>query len=421
MNIRVAGIFSFLIGFAFLTIGCPSKNSSPSAPAAPTSTFTFTVTNTVCTDGLGHTCTPTFSGTPSSTATETATRTATNSPTDTSTSTLTATPTNSATRTATATITQTPTDTSTATITHTATDTATSTLTGTPTDTATASPTATITNTATNSQSPTQTGTPTNTLSTTATLTPTNSPTETASATATSTQACTGVYAISGNVNYTGSTISGASVFVLAVAQGNLGGCNGNSCNPANAVLSSTPGNYSYDLNTLPTGNYYVFGFYGTIGSNGPDLGDYEGDYGNICPITSSTQVDLSSGNTSVSGVAVTFGNAHQLWGVNGTVNYGGSQTGGNLQFGIFTGVDTGTGAYTIITANNINSGQTKALIDQTAACASSGPTVSVIGWYGDNCSGPNAGDNYVALSTTEVNNTTSTITVNVSSTATWP
>jgi hypothetical protein len=433
MKLRFAGIFSLLVGMTLLMINCSSKSTSPSSPAAPTATFTFTITNTVCTDGSGHTCTPSFTPTPSNTPTLTSTNspsntpthtsspTVTNSPTDSATSTSTGTPTQSATNTPTATITQTPTLTSTATVTDTLTDSPTPTLTGTPTETATASATPTVTSTPTNSLSPTPTGTPTNSLTATASGTPTSSPTQTATATVTPTQNCTGTYSISGNLDYTGPTVAGNTIYILAVSQGNLGGCNGNSCNPAEEALSTTPGNYSFALGSLPAGSYYLLGFYGTAGSNGPNLGSYDGDYGNVCPITSSTQVVLSSGNTSVSGVGVTFGALHQLWGVNAAVNYSGPQTGGNLQVGIFTGVNASTGAYTTVAANNINSGQTKSIIDQTAACDSSGPAVSVIGWYGDNCAGPNAGDNYTVLSTTEVNNITSTVTVNVSGTATWP
>src|ERR1035438_7673311 len=94
MKFRILGIFSLLIGIVFLTIGCPSKSSSPSSPAAPTNTFTFTVTNTVCTDGSGHTCTPTFSLTPTNTATVTPTSTPSNTATVTDTYTITNTPTN---------------------------------------------------------------------------------------------------------------------------------------------------------------------------------------------------------------------------------------------------------------------------------------------------------------------------------------
>ncbi len=171
----------------------------------------------------------------------------------------------------------------------------------------------------------------------------------------------------------------------------------------------------------IPGGSYYIVGAYGTFGNSGPSLGDYVGDYGNTCLLASSTQETLSGGNANPTGVNVTFGTTHQLWGVNATVNYGGSQTGGSLQVGLFSGVNTSTGAYTFITANGVSaSGDTESLIDTTDGCITSGPTVSVIGWYGTNYAGPNAGDNYAVVSTTEVNNPTTTITVNVSSSATW-
>ncbi len=123
MKLRVLCFISVLVGASLFITGCPGKSnpSSPSNSPAPTNTFTFTATNTVCTDGSGHTCTPTFTPTPSNTATLT----------------LTSTPTNSATNTATPTITDTPT------LTVTATSTSSPTLTRTPTDTFTPTPTMT--------------------------------------------------------------------------------------------------------------------------------------------------------------------------------------------------------------------------------------------------------------------------------------
>ncbi len=223
-------------------------------------------------------------------------------------------------------------------------------------------------------------------------------------------------------MDYTGSTVSGNSVAVLIISQPDLGGGSGDGCNPFSSVLGTTPGSYSYNISTIPSGSFYVVGVYGTFGSNGPNLGDYVGDYGNDCPLTGSTLVALSSGNPSASNVGVTFGNTWTLWGINATVNYSGSQTNGEIYVGLFSAVNVGAGTYTQITNTGVNSsGQTKTLIDQINSCGSTGASVYVIGWYGSNPNGPNAGDNYVEFSTTEVNNPTTTTTVNISSSATWP
>ena len=114
MKIQILGFISVLAGSTLFIIGCSGQKnpSSPSAPA-PTSTFTGTPSNTPCTDGLGHTCTPTFTATPSNTATVTSTSTPTNTQTVTSTATITNTPvsTNTPTNTSTSTSTYTPTST----------------------------------------------------------------------------------------------------------------------------------------------------------------------------------------------------------------------------------------------------------------------------------------------------------------------
>jgi hypothetical protein len=404
VKIRILGIFSLLVGVSFLILGCPAKTTTPTTPSGPANTPTVTDSPTI-------TLSPTQTGTPTNSFTPTVTRTNTNTATVTDTPTATNSATNSATPTNTGTPTNTATITETFTITDTATNTSTSTETLSPTQTF--SPTETL--------SPTQTGTSTNTVQSTPTITLTFTTTPTASPSPTATVSCSGSYSISGTVDYTGSTVSGDSLVMLFVSPSQLNGGGGNGCNVPTTFVSSTTGSYAYSMPNLSAGTYYVIGSYGTYGSNGPNLGNYVGDYGSTCTLTTSTKEILSSGNQNPTGVNVTFGTTHQLWGVNATVNYGGSQTGGSLQVGLFTGVDTSTGAYNFITSNGVNaSGDTESLIDTNDGCITSGPTISVIGWYGSSYTGPNAGDNYAVVSTTEVNNPTTTITVDVSPSATW-
>ncbi|HJT25102.1 MAG TPA: hypothetical protein VJ873_11045, partial [bacterium] len=73
-------VFSvILISLGFLA-GCPGNNN-PASPGFSGPTNTFTITNTPCTDGLGHTCTPTCTSTPTNSPTITSTPTVTNTPT----------------------------------------------------------------------------------------------------------------------------------------------------------------------------------------------------------------------------------------------------------------------------------------------------------------------------------------------------
>ncbi len=385
MKFRIAALFSFLVLTSVLIIGCPGKNS-PSSPSASAPTDTFTATNTACTDGSGHTCT--FTVTP------TATETATSSPTGT--------PTN------------------TATVTDTRTPTATTTNTGTPTLTGTPSSTATITNTPTNSGTPTQTGTPTNTIPTTPTSTATNSPTGTPSPTYSPTPDCTGTYSISGNITYTGPTSGGSSAYVYAIQ--NPGGGGNNSCNPPGTGLSGgTSGSYS--LTYLPSGSYYVIAFYGALpGNSGPPLGSNAAIYNAGNPACSFSPSEKVNASTNPTGINLTFSNTYQLWGVNAAVTYTGSNSNGGLQVGLFSGVNTSTGAYTLITENGGNGGSnfTTGLIDTTTVCGGGG-NVEVLAWYGNSSNGPNAGDSYGYYGTTsEVNNSTSTISIIFSDSTTW-
>jgi hypothetical protein len=112
-NLKLFSNLSLLLtGFTLALCGCPAKNN-PTAPPAPTPTFT-TIPGTA-TNSPTNTASPTVTETPTKTATATITET----PTNTGTPTQTGTPTNSATITPTATITETPTITPTATITNT--------------------------------------------------------------------------------------------------------------------------------------------------------------------------------------------------------------------------------------------------------------------------------------------------------------
>ncbi len=403
MKLRIAGLFSLLIGFSFFVIGCPSKNS-PSTPAAPTPT------NTVCTDNAGHTCTPSFTATPSDTATVTPTATPTSSPTATFSRTPTATTTNTVTSTSTGTPSNTRTDTATATITNTLTNTGTPTQTGTPTNSATNTLTATITNTSTDTGTPTQTGTPTNTVPSTPTATATNSPTSTVTQTYTPTPDCTGTYSISGAITYTGPTSGGSGLSVLTATD--LGG--GNSCNPATEGFSGTTG--SYHLGSLPAGSYYVIGLYGPPAVGGaPPLGTYVVAYKSgttTCTINGSDTISDTSNPT---GINITFSNTYTLNGVNALVTYTGSQSGKSLNVGIFN-----SGYSTEITGHGgFTSGSTTTLIDQTNTC-STGATAYVMAWYGNDNNGPQTGDAYAQTTATETNTSTTNATITYWDTNIW-
>lgn len=373
------------------------SNNSPSKPSNPTDT------PTVCTDGSGHTCTPTFTLTGTDTATTTATSTPTNTATVTDTRTSTSSPTNTSTPTATGT------PTNTATITDTATVTNTPTVTDTPTDTLSPTPTGSATSTFT------QTFTPT------ASNTQTSSPTQTYSPT----PDCTGSYSIGGTIVYQGSSISGDALAALAIPPSQLTGGSANNCGTPDYVIGLVgPGSYAYSLTNLPAGSYYLVGAYGTFGTGGPNLGAYVGDDGNNCAVTASTQITVSSGNPSVSNVNVTISGTLQLWGVNAAVTYTGPTSNGSLQFGIFSALNTSAGTDTLISGNGLSgtSGISKA-IDADGACTS-GTSVYAMAWYGDSNGGPNPGDPYGVCcggsTTTEVDNTTSVVDITFSNSTTW-
>ena len=388
MKFRLLEVLSRLVFSSAFIIGCPGSNnpSSPSAPAAPTAT------NTVCTDGSGHTCT--FTATPTATGTPTLTPTGT--------------PTNTATVTDTRTPTGTPTFTGT------------STATATITDTPTVTPTATITNTPTITPTHTQTGTPTNTplVTSTATSTPTktstNTPSSTPSPTYSPTPNCTGTYNISGSVTYNGTVVGGYAldVHIATVLDGT------DICNGADLGFGTTTGNYGDSY--LPAGSYYIVGLYGTYSSDGPALGTYTSAYNGVsgtCNVNSSTKINLSSGNPNVTGVNLTFNSAYQLWGVNANVTYTGSQSGGTINAALYS--DSG---YTIrrSTKRGIANGTTHPLIDATTVC-SGGGTAYLMVWYGNSDTGPQTGDAYYKYgAVTEVKNSSTITTVSFGDTNTW-
>lgn len=373
------GLAVFLVSTSLLIIGCPSNNS-PSSPSAPAPT------NTVCTDGSGHTCTPSATGTPTSSATSTSTGTTTSTATVTDTRTPTGTPTQTKTSTATATIT----------------------------NTATVTPTATITDTPTDTGTPTLTGTPTNTFPTTPTSTPTNSPTGTPSPTYSPTPDCTGTYSISGNISYTGSTVGGSNLALYITTSVGSGG----TCPGVDLGFGSTSGSYS--ASHLPAGSYYIIGLYGTYGSNGPNLGDYASAYNgssNTCNVLSASQITVSAGNPNSTGVNLTFDSTYQLWGLNVEATYTGSQINGSINAAIYS--DSG---YTnkINSNGNISSGSSTSLIDAGSVCSAGGSSYLMV-WYGQSNSGPQSGDAYIKQGLiSEVNNSTIT-SVSFGDTNIWP
>lgn len=188
---------------------------------------------------------------------------------------------------------------------------------------------------------------------------------------------------------------------------------NTNPCNSSFGQVTTNPG--SYAISFLPAGSYYVASLYGSVPSNGgPPLGTdggfYDGGSGVTCSYLNSTQVNLSSG--SQSGVNLAFDNTYQIWGVTATVNYSGSETGGSLNLGVYT---DNTYSTQINGNGGMSTGSTTHIDDATQSCSLSGATVYVMAWYGNNSSGPKTGDDYFQYGpTTEVNNPTSKITVNV-------
>ncbi len=367
MKLRILGIFSLLVGITFLTIGCPSKSSSPSAPAAPTATNTFTATYTVCTDGSGHTCTPTFSATPSNTATVTPTSTPSDTATTTDTYTITNTPTNSATSTNSATPTNSLTSTATFTITNTPTITPTFTITETPTN----SGTPTQTGTPTNTFPSTPTGTPTNTFQFTPSSTPTNSPTATKTATPVFTSTPTPApYIIKGTVQYTGgNSPTGKNLVVYATT--NISNGNG-----VNWSVPAQTGAVSYTLNLPSTGSYIVLAFWtadSTLNNGSPSVGDPYTEYTTggtaVCLGGSPTTITISAPVTDTANIS--FGNSCELEGVSGPVTYTGvGAVNGNTNLSVQgyadsnyltpvaygTGVSVNGGTYSLLDTNNASS-----------------------------------------------------------------
>jgi hypothetical protein len=349
MNFRsFAGLFSLLILVALTNTACPGKNS-PTAPPAPTATFTPipgtptnsptntpspTITETPTkTDTATITNTPTNSatststGTPTTSVTNTATATVTDTPTNSPTSTPSGTPTNSTTNTATPTITDTPTDSPTFTVTDTPTVSPTPTQTGTPTNSATASPSATVTDTETVTATPTLTGTPTNTVPATPTATPTSTPNgPTKTFTPTSTPSATysptpDPYVITGTIKYTGSK-STAGYNLLAGATTELNGGN-----PSTSVISSPSEGtaYTYKINLPGTGNYVVYGFLTTqtnFSNGGPNVGDSYEIYNGQCLGGTPTTIAVSGPTTATANLI--FADTCQLVGVSGSVTYTG-------------------------------------------------------------------------------------------------
>lgn len=379
MKFRLLEALSLLIFSSAFIIGCPGNNS-PSAPSAPAPT------NTVCTDGSGHTCT----FTPTFTVTDTPTLTPTGTPTGT----------------ATVTDTQTPTGTPT----YTGTSTATATIT----DTTTVTPTATITNTPTITPTHTPTGTPTNTFPYTPTRTLTNTPSSTPSPTYSPTPNCTAGYSVSGSVTYNGTVVGGYAldVHIATVLDGT------DVCNGADLGFGATTGNYSDSY--MPAGSYYIIGLYGTYNNDGPNLGTYTSAYNGAsgtCNVLSATKVNLSSGNPNVSGANLTFNNTYQLWGINANVTYTGSQSLGSINAALYS-----NSGYTnrITCKGGIISGTTHQMIDTTTICAGGGSAYLMV-WYGQDKTTPHTGDAYKKVGLfSEVNNSSTITNVSFDDTNTW-
>jgi hypothetical protein len=279
-----------LVGISVLINAC---GSSPTAPAATPTPVPPTATYTVCTDGSGHTCTPTDTLTATNTATETFTSTPT----------------------ATATNTYSPTLTFTHTVTSTPTQTYTPTSTGTPTNTATITDTPTITYTWTITNTPlpytaTPSYTPTNTY--TSTLCPTQVFTATAVADG---------YSISGTVDYTPGGVSATHPIYVVAFQPSNGG------SPA-AYAIVTTNNTTYTLQGLGNGqSYTVVAFYNASMTGfrwSPPPGSYAALYGTATCLPSNATQITTTGN--MTGNNITFGTSNVLNGWAGTASYTGAK-----------------------------------------------------------------------------------------------
>ncbi len=408
MKVRLFGAFSLLAFASILVTGCPGN--SPTSPAAPTATFTFTDTPCMNAGGTPCTSTPTF------TDTDTATDTATGTPTSTGTSTYTRTFTFTATDTATATSTGTPTSTPTVTDTPTITDTPTETLSPTP----TGSDTATFTRTSTPSSTPTKTSTNTPVVPTnTATLCPTQSFTPTPLANG---------YSISGSVGFSGTGVNGSHPLQVVAFD-----TNGNNGNPYDLV---TTNNSSYTIQGLSAGaTYMVVAFFNpsvTGFSWPPALGSYAAMYGtSSCTVSLASPIIVSGAMTSKN---VTIGTANLINGYGGTASYSGSLGRVDGCHGIIVELfPTGTTLYgasnsvTAVSSNNdayvqTNGGSFTLVGGKGGGNACAGQTVNILAYYNagtGGCCGIQSGDPYVFLQN-QASGTSPSLTISLTDSQTY-
>ncbi len=349
MKFRILGVILLLAGSSILMIGCPG--SSPSSPAAPTATPTFT--NTVCMNASGTPCTstPTFTFTDTATATDTVTDTATGTPTHTATATYTRTETG------------------------TPTDTATSTATGTPTNTATVTDTPTVTPTPTDTLSPTPTGsdTPTFTATSTVTFTPTRTATDTATATNTvfscaSTDTFTptpsGGNSISVTVHVTGGTINASHPVFVHVDNTSLGSPTTSFEGNAN-ILSNNGVNKFTGIPSGSDASCIVAAFFDPANAINPYKADHGGDINvggyfvgwngsstGTCSFGSLTAVTASSS----AGVSLYLGTTCVVNGLSGALSYTGSGTVDNCR-SIVVQISTGGPSFSNFNAGMVTNG----------------------------------------------------------------
>ncbi|GEM_PF-2914080 len=381
MKFKIPGIALLLVTSILFVISCSSNNNNPSAPAAPTPTFT-----PPCVNASNTPCTSTFTATPTNTGTAT--------PTGTPTSTATVTDT----RTPTATTTNTGTSTSTATITNTATLTATATITDTPTVT----PTATITST------PTDTPLVTSTATSTASSTPSNTPTSTSTnctGNPTPTNTVVASNGIAMHVTYSGVGTVSASNPIYVYLTDTFG--SGASFQAVRFIDTNSGGITIYGMNT---GTYYLAMFYNAAGDGhfyqgGGGVKPHVGDQAQFLGVSSgcnpsgATALSVAGGVTNIGTVSFTGGG---LWGFGGTLTYNGSVGGtvstcNPLCVGFYT--DSG---YTAQDTNQLNftNGSRYDLntFDIGGGCSTASAYVQA--WYAKsgNTGSPQAGDSVTQL-----------------------